>query len=140
MLIADINGVSASTHTAARLFVEEGFAITAMGLQARTERLRPRGFAGGDRDGTAIATLPDGGHAMADRTTDAPDAARPRAGETSETERERIRSSNDRDQALEREGTSSDHNRGYDEAARGADVDPDSAESDVDRDDTVSDR
>jgi hypothetical protein len=40
---------------------------------------------------------------------------------TSETEEEhkRIRSSNDRDQRLEREGKVSRHNRGYDEAADG---------------------
>ena len=39
----------------------------------------------------------------------------------SETEEEhaRIRSSNDRDQKLEREGKLSRHNRGYDEAADG---------------------
>jgi len=39
----------------------------------------------------------------------------------SETEEEhaRIRSSNDRDQKLEREGKVSRHNRGYDEAADG---------------------
>lgn len=60
----------------------------------------------------------------------------------SETERERIRSSNDRDQALDREGITPRQNRGYDEAARGQQsgpTDPDSAESDVDRDDTVTD-
>jgi len=61
--------------------------------------------------------------------------------ETRETEQERIRSSNDRDQAMERAGESSRHNRGYDEAVRGKeenveDVDPDSAESDIARDDT----
>jgi hypothetical protein len=40
---------------------------------------------------------------------------------TSETEAEhqRIRSSNDRDQQLERDGKVSRHNRGYDEAADG---------------------
>jgi hypothetical protein len=40
---------------------------------------------------------------------------------TSETESEhqRIRSSNDRDQKMEREGKVSRHNRGYDEAADG---------------------
>ena len=62
-----------------------------------------------------------------------------RSPETSDSERERIRSSNDRDQALEREGVTSTHNRGYDEAVKGRDVDPDSAESDVDRDDTADD-
>ena len=44
----------------------------------------------------------------------------PIPGEENEAERERIRSSNDRDQELEREGKSSRHNRGYDEAADGA--------------------
>jgi ATP-dependent Lhr-like helicase len=45
MLIAEINGQPAPAHPTARLFQEEGFAATAMGLQARTERLRPHGFA-----------------------------------------------------------------------------------------------
>jgi hypothetical protein len=40
------------------------------------------------------------------------------ASETEE-EHQRIRSSNDRDQELEREGKVSRHNRGYDEAADG---------------------
>lgn len=40
------------------------------------------------------------------------------ASET-EAEHQRIRSSNDRDQALEREGKLSRHNRGYDQAADG---------------------
>jgi len=39
-------------------------------------------------------------------------------GET-ESDRQRIRSSNDRDQRLKREGRTSRHNRGYDEAADG---------------------
>lgn len=71
-----------------------------------------------------------------------------RAGNTRESEQEAVRSSNDRDQRAEREGIETEHNRGYDDAARGrqsvehedpGDVDPDSAESDVDRDDTVND-
>jgi hypothetical protein len=37
-----------------------------------------------------------------------------------EEEHQRIRSSNDRDQKLEREGKVSRHNRGYDQAADGA--------------------
>ena len=66
--------------------------------------------------------------------------------ESSETERDRIRLSNDHDQELEREGIETEHNRGYDKAAEGRgfagaedsqDVDPDSAKSDVDRDDTI---
>lgn len=65
----------------------------------------------------------------------------PPSGETRDTEHERVRSSNDRDQAMERAGEVSERNRGYDDAVRGIsveteDVDPDSAESDVDRDDT----
>ena len=70
------------------------------------------------------------------------------SGMTSDVERENIRSSNDRDQQLEREGVESEHNRGYDEAVTGRgsadqrdeefeDVDPDSAEAEVDRDDTI---
>jgi hypothetical protein len=43
----------------------------------------------------------------------------PLPGEESEAEHARIRSSNDRDQELEREGKTSRHNRGYDEAVRG---------------------
>jgi len=35
LLIAEINGVTATTHPAARLFVDEGFAIGAAGLQVR---------------------------------------------------------------------------------------------------------
>jgi hypothetical protein len=74
------------------------------------------------------------------------DRSQPRAGETSDIEHERVRSSNDRDQATEREGLESEHNRGYDEAVRGRessteeefeDIDPDSASSDIDRDDTI---
>jgi len=66
----------------------------------------------------------------------------PQSAETRDAEHERIRSSNDRDQALERAGRTSEHNRGYDEAVRRAaleddeDIDPDSADSDIDRDDT----
>ena len=75
------------------------------------------------------------------RRTDEELVDNPTADETRETEQERIRSSNDRDQARERAGESSRHNRGYDEAVQGhrenvEDVDPDSAGSDIDRDDT----
>jgi hypothetical protein len=48
------------------------------------------------------------------------------ADETQE-EHDRIRSSNDRDQALEREGKVSRHNRGYDEAASGGVPEPEVA-------------
>ena len=79
---------------------------------------------------------------MADTPRSTPD----RAGETSESEHDAVRSSNDRDQAAEREGIDTEHNRGYDEAVKGresieqedfGDVDPDSAESDNSRDDTI---
>jgi hypothetical protein len=39
---------------------------------------------------------------------------------STQSEHDRVRSSNDRDQELEREGELSEHNRGYDEAADGA--------------------
>jgi ATP-dependent helicase Lhr and Lhr-like helicase len=133
MLVAEINGVPAGSHPAARLFIEEGFATTAMGLQARIQH------------GTLIAGTRRGGKFMADNTRDTP---QPKSNETSETEHDRIRSSNDRDQNAEREGIETEHNRGYDDAVRGKtsttggteefeDIDPDSAESDVDRDDTI---
>jgi hypothetical protein len=64
--------------------------------------------------------------------------------QTREEEQEQVRSSNDQDQALERDGVESEHNRGYDNAVRGAseegeDIDPDSPEAEIDRDDTVAD-
>ena len=66
-----------------------------------------------------------------------------RRDDSAQTEQENVRFSNDRDQALEREGVESEHNRGYDEAVQGnrsqEDVDPDSADADVDRDDMVDD-
>jgi len=70
---------------------------------------------------------------------------RPRANEDSDIEHDRVRSSNDQDQQMERQGVESTRNRGYDGAVSGEDVgdveerdlDPDSAGSDVDREDTV---
>ena len=64
--------------------------------------------------------------------------SKPRSNETSDTEHDRVRQSNDRDQKMEREGKETDHNRGYDQAVRGRtgkDMDPDRADADVDRDD-----
>lgn len=51
---------------------------------------------------------------------------------SSETEEEhqRIRSSNDRDQRLEREGKRSRHNEGYDEVADGEPMPPAAADED----------
>jgi hypothetical protein len=37
LLIADIDGVAATTHPAARLFLDAGFVASAMGLQLRPE-------------------------------------------------------------------------------------------------------
>ena len=54
----------------------------------------------------------------------------PAPDETRSTEQERVRSSNDRDQAKERAGGTVRHNRGYDNAVGGNAVD------DIDRDDT----
>ena len=104
--------------------------MTARGLQARIV------------PGIGIAGKRHGGMSMADTPRSTPD----RAGETSESEHDAVRSSNDRDQAAEREGIDTEHNRGYDEAVKGresieqedfGDVDPDSAESDNSRDDTI---
>ena len=64
--------------------------------------------------------------------------SRPRSDESRDREHDRVRSSNDRDQQMEREGVKSDHNRGYDETVRGGrqrDVDPDSPDAQIDRDD-----
>jgi ATP-dependent helicase Lhr and Lhr-like helicase len=172
MLIAEINGAPATAHPAARLFVEEGFAATAMGIQARTDKLRPRGYAPPDvaaalhGGGIGIAAIGSGGARMAEprNSSDTLENTRPRPHEDSETEHDRIRSTNDQDQAMERQGLESRRNRGYDEAVHGEDavrqgeeavrrgdvvrgedlgdvddseIDPDSAFSDVDRDDTV---
>jgi ATP-dependent Lhr-like helicase len=155
MLLAEINGEPAVAHTASRVFIQEGFIATAMGLQARlrpgAHGLRPaaaflrpgaRGLGPDDR-GITIAAPRGGGTPMAEpRRTDEDLIDNPPSDETRDSEQERIRSSNDRDQAMDRAGENSEHNRGYDDAVRGAsvgreeDVDPDSANSDIDRDDT----
>jgi len=149
MLIAEINGAAATGHPAARLFIEEGFAATAMGIQARTDKLRPRGYGSLDPSGIGIAATTAGGGRMAEQrrhsSEETLENTRPRANETSETEHDRVRSSNDQDQEMEREGVESTRNRGYDKAVRGEDLgdvddrdlNPDSAFSDVDRDDTI---
>ena len=146
MLIGEINGAAAQSHALARVFVSEGFVSTAMGLQARTDRIVPRGYGSLDSSGIGIAATRFGGDAMAEQNrTDIENDptlignSRPRQNETSDTEHDRVRESNDTDQAMERGGIDSKHNRGYDEAVRGGDrrdIDPDSAEADVDRDDT----
>jgi len=145
MLIGEINGEPAQTHAAARVFVAEGFVATAMGLQARTERLKPRGYGSLGTTGIGIAAPQFGGAQMAEQNRNENDPtlignSRPRQNETSDSEHDRVRSSNDLDQRMEREGVESTRNRGYDEAVntpRGGsrDVDPDRADADVDRDD-----
>jgi ATP-dependent Lhr-like helicase len=149
MLIAEINGMPATAHHAARLFVAEGFAATAMGIQARTDRLRPRGYGSLDPSGIGIAAASGGGERMAQQRRNSSEETlentRPRANEDSDIEHDRVRSSNDQDQQMERQGVESARNRGYDGAVRGEDLgdveerdlDPDSAASDVDRDDTI---
>jgi hypothetical protein len=151
MLLGEINGEPAINHGLARLFLEQGFVATAMGLQARTDALKPRASTGSGRGdpveprgyGIAIADTSAGGDAMADQNRIENDptligTSKPRSRETSETEHDRVRSSNDRDQEMERKGKPTDHNRGYDQAVRGQsgeDMDPDRAEADIDRDD-----
>jgi ATP-dependent Lhr-like helicase len=128
MLIVEINGEAATAHPAARLFIEEGFAATAMGLQSRALHTSATGI--------RVAGIRRGGHSyMADPRNIA---------DTREEEQDQVRSSNDRDQELEREGIETEHNQGYDEAVRGVseegeDVDPDAPEADIDRDDSVTD-
>jgi ATP-dependent helicase Lhr and Lhr-like helicase len=157
MLIGEINGVSATAHPASPLFIEEGFAATAMGIQARTHKLRPSGYsppAGSERStahvgGIAIAVTSRGGERMAEphNSSESLENTRPRPNEDSETEHDRVRSTNNQDQEMEREGVESTRNRGYDEVVHGEDLgdvdererDPDSAMSDLDRDDTIDD-
>ena len=129
MLLVEIDGVDATAHPASALFVAEGFLRTAMGLQ-----LRPT-------PGTAIAPEVVGGMPMAEQPPAHDDLVEaPDPNETRETEHERVRFSNARDQARARAGETPPHARGYDEAARGPrtadteDIDPDSAASEIDRD------
>jgi hypothetical protein len=53
---------------------------------------------------------------------DEPGTTRPAPGEDREGERDRVRSSNDRDQELERQGEEARHNRGYDKAVKSPDA------------------
>jgi ATP-dependent Lhr-like helicase len=138
MLIGDINDMPATAHPAARVFIEEGFIPTAMGLQARITRITgspygrsaPQPHAG---DGTGIAESWAGGVAMPDNTPNrVPD------DETRGVERENVPPPNDLNQ--EREGTKSKRHRGRDEREpnqKDHDIDPDSPDSDVDRDDMI---
>ena len=69
------------------------------------------------------------------------EGASPRSETPPEDDRRSVRSSNDRDQQLERDGSGLQRDRRYDgtsRAGRSRDIDPDSAHSDINRDD-VSD-
>ena len=78
---------------------------------------------------------------MADNTRDMDDDMV--APEDVDREEERVRSSFDRDQEMEREDIGSERHGGDDsgvrERGKSEDIDPDSAESDVDRDDFLTD-
>jgi hypothetical protein len=116
MLIAEINSGAATAHPAARLFLEEGFAATAMGLQARTDRLRPRGYGSLDPSGIGIAVSSRGGASMAQQRDEAAGGGAP--VEEVEVVRGELKGEDIGD---------------IDEQA----LDPDSAESQNDRDDTM---
>ena len=135
MLIAEINGAAATAHPAARLFIEEGFAATAMGLQARTERLRPRGYGSAAHDpagpdgpalrgaGIGIAAAMGGGEPMAQQRDVKPGYDKA-PGESPVEDIEVVRGD------LQGEDIGD-----VDEEA----LDPDDAESQNDRDDTPAD-
>ena len=73
------------------------------------------------------------------------DRAEPESTDRSELEPERVRSSNDEDQAGDHDARDRTRERGYEDSSRSSsdpqseDVDPDSADADIDRDDTVED-
>jgi len=133
MLIAEINGGAATAHPAGRLFIEEGFAATAMGLQARTERLRPRGYGslelpgpmgpGLHDHGIGIAAATGGGESMAQQREVKPGYDKA-PGESPVEDIEVVRGD------LQGEDIGD-----VDEQA----LDPDDAESQTDRDDTTVD-
>jgi hypothetical protein len=123
MLIAEVNSAPATAHPAARLFIEEGFLPTAMGLQARVpagpQARVPFHLGIG---GTGLAEIGDGGVAMPNqdpkRVPEQPTSGNDKR-EGSSTERQQI----EREQA-----------RWKDESKP---TDPDSPEADVDRDDMI---
>jgi ATP-dependent helicase Lhr and Lhr-like helicase len=131
MLIADINGVAATAHPSAGQFIEAGFATTAMGLQARVV-------------GIGIAGTRGGGTSMADNENPVAGSSRPQQTDSRDTQEGRVQS-NDRDHTLQREGAPSRHDAADDAEVDGRpepgaeDVDPDSPEADVNRDDSVGD-
>ncbi len=115
---------AATAHPAARLFIEEGFAATAMGLQARVVAPALRGSAAEVRP-------------MADHATNGSRHAGQRATDTTGIRT----SSDDQDRARTASPATAyddrDHGRAGTRRRLGADVDPDSADADIDRDDTA---
>ena len=125
LLIERINGQPAVDHPASTSFVESGFGRTAMGLQLRS------GARGASSDGTTIAGNRLGGKFMAEPRKDDHLVDSFNDDEPRDTEQEYVRSSNDSEQ--ERAGRDHDEAVGRESVE---DIDPDRAESDVDRDDT----
>jgi hypothetical protein len=123
-LIETINGQAAVDHPASTSFVESGFGRTAMGLQLRS------GARGASSDGTTIAGNRLGGKFMAEPRKDDHLVDSFNDDETRDTEH--VRSSNDSEEQ-QRGGRDRDEAVGRESVE---DIDPDRAESDVDRDDT----
>jgi ATP-dependent Lhr-like helicase len=124
MLIVEINAAPATAHSAARIFIDEGFLPTAMGLQARVPA-RPHGRTaaqGRAGRGTGIAESWAGGAAMPDH--DPQHAQEELTGE----EKRPGRTSTDGEQA-EREVPPA--------KAEPKSTDPDSPDADVNRDDMI---
>jgi ATP-dependent Lhr-like helicase len=132
LLIETIDGRPAVDHPASKAFVESGFARTAMGLQLRS------GARVAHSDGTSIAGNRQGGKFMAEPRKDDDRIDSFNDDETRDTEQEHVRSSNDTEKQ-ERADTEFEHGRDHDEVVGREsveDIDPDRAESDVDRDDS----
>ena len=127
LLIETINGQPAVDHPASTSFVESGFGRTAMGLQLRS------GARAASSDGTTIAGNRLGGKFMAEPRKDDDLVDSFNDDETRDTEH--VRSSNDSEEQ-QRAGRDRDEAVGRESVE---DVDPDRAESDVDRDDTSID-
>ncbi len=124
MLIVEVNGTPGTAHPAARLFIEEGFLPTAMGLQARVPP-GPHGHGTSQpraRGGTDLAESWAGGAAVPNHD--------PKSvpGESAGEDRKRESTSTDREQ-VQRDRTQS--------TAESNPTDPDSPDADIDRDDMI---
>jgi hypothetical protein len=133
MLLATIDGRPAVDHAAAARFIDAGFAATALGLQARTTRIHPTGYAAEEppgAPGTGLASHPPGGHLMS--RSDTPrrqdDPALDRESGTDQTD--------DRTPANEGQRPQGESDP-QDAPGTTGDVDPDSAFSEIDRDDML---